>query len=128
MEAQRTQVSPELMVYISVYFAINHTCKYEPLPIIKAHVCFSVPGIVSSNSKSGKERGWEEELTPALSSAKRWKVKVVCAEQTPLAVAGKISALPMAPYFPFTLCYVDKRPRQRQQRRVGSGVWFAESI
>lgn len=81
-------------------------------------------GVVSSDSESGKERAGEEELTPALSSAEVGGEGVLCGAD-PQAVAGKISALPTAPYFPFTLCGVDKRPRQRC---VGSWVWFAECL
>lgn len=121
--AQRTEVSPELMVYISVYFGVNHTCKYQPLPIIKPRVCFSV--VLSALIVTAKERLREEELTPALSPAERGKVRELCACG---AVPGKVSTLPTAPYFPFTLCGVDERPWQGQQRDVGSGVWFAERI
>lgn len=65
------------MVYISVYFGINHTCKYQLLPIIKARVCFSV----LLSAWQGSAVPWPGEGL-AGGAARSWELQVLCVQQT----------------------------------------------
>lgn len=111
------------MVYISVYFGINHTCKYQPLPIIKARVCFSVllsapraslARICCPLARRGAGRRSCKELGAA---------GAVCAADL---LSVSISALAVAPGAPFPLSCVIKPLAEAAE--VGPGVWFAENI
>lgn len=118
------------MVYISVYFCINHACEYQPLPIIKAHMCTfpftSLAAPVGNLAREGLGGGADPSPEAVQGGG---STGAVCGAD-PLAAAVshvKISVPPLASHFPFALYCADKRPRWLQ-RVLGGGCrrmpWF----